>query len=180
MLKYYFYKVEIIEYYPEFFTATILEWKHLLIQDKYKAIIANSLEYLTQQKRVRVYGFVIMSNHIHIIWQCMPNHKPKEIQLSFMKFTAQMIIKDLRNNHPQVLADFRVDAKDRKYQIWERNPLSIEIRSIETLEEKLNYIHNNPVKANLCLLPEDYCFSSSAFYFAADKNTWNFIDHYRH
>jgi putative transposase len=171
--------VEIIEYYPEFYTATILEWKHLLKQDKYKAIITNSLEYLTQQKRVRVYGFVIMSNHIHIIWQCMPNNKPIEIQLSFMKYTSQMIIKDLRNNHPQVLEHFRVDSKDRKHQIWERNPLSIELRKIETLEEKLNYIHNNPVKANLYLLPEDYSYSSSAFYLATEKNTWNFITHYR-
>ena len=170
--------MKIIEHHTEFFTATILEWKHLLKQEKYTEIIISSLEFLVQQKRIVVYGFVIMSNHIHIIWQCLPNNKPKEIQLSFMKYTAQMIIKDLRNNHPQVLAHFRVDSKDRKYQIWERNPLSIELRSREVLEQKLYYIHQNPVKANLCLMPEDYIFSSAAYYHCIEKNKWNFITYY--
>ncbi len=170
--------MEVIEYYPDFFTATILEWKQLLKQEKYKEIIISSLEFLVKQKRIVVYGFVLMNNHIHIIWQCLPNNKPKEIQLSFMKFTAQMIIKDLRNNHQEVLAHFRVDNIDRKYQIWERNPLSVELRSREVLEQKLNYIHQNPVKANLCIIPEDYIFSSAAYYFSMDKNKWNFITHY--
>lgn len=170
--------MEIVAYYPEFFTATILEWKHLLKQDQYKDIIINSLEFLVQQKRIVVYGFVIMNNHIHIIWQVQGNNKPKEIQLSFMRYTAQMIIKDLRNNHQQVLAHFRVDSIDRKHQIWERNPLSIELRSREVFEQKLNYIHENPVKANLCLLPEDYVFSSAAYYYCINKNRWDFITHY--
>ncbi len=72
-----------------------------------------------------MYGFVIMSNHIHIIWRIRNEHKLAEVQQSFMKLTAQMILKDLRNNYPKVLAHFFVDAKDRKYQIWERNPLSV-------------------------------------------------------
>ncbi len=110
-----------------------------------------------------------MSNHIHIIWQCLPNNKPKEIQPSLMKYTAQMIIKDLRNNHPQVLAHFRVDSKDRKYQIWERGQLSIELRSREVLEQKLNYIYQNSVKENLCLMPEDYIFSFAAYYHCIEK-----------
>jgi REP element-mobilizing transposase RayT len=126
--------MEIIAYYPEFYTATILEWKQLLKQEKYKEIIIKSLEFLVKQKWIVVYGFVLMNNHIHIIWQCLSNNKPKEIQLSFMKYTAQMIIKDLRNNHQQVLAHFRVDSIDRKYQIWERNPLCVELRSKEILE----------------------------------------------
>ena len=49
------------------------------------------------------------------------NKGEKEIQLSFMKYTAQMIIKDLRNNHKEVLEKFRVKASDPTYQIWERN-----------------------------------------------------------
>ena len=56
------------EYYPQFFTATILEWKHLLRPDKYKNIIADSLNFLVKEKRVAVYGFVIMPNHMHLVW----------------------------------------------------------------------------------------------------------------
>jgi len=56
-----------------------------------------------------------MSNHIHVIWQVQAGYHPKEVQLSFMKFTAQMIIKDLRNNHKEVLEQFKVKASDRTY-----------------------------------------------------------------
>jgi len=69
--------------------------------------------------------FVFMSAHIYVIWQVKAGYLPKEIQLSFMKYTAQMIIKDLRNNHNEVLEKFRVKASDRAFQIWERNALSV-------------------------------------------------------
>ncbi len=49
-----------------FFTATILEWKHLLKPDKYKELIIQSLKFLVDNGRVQLYGFVIMPNHIHL------------------------------------------------------------------------------------------------------------------
>ena len=61
-----------------------------------------------------------------------------------MKYTAQMVLKELRNNHPEVLEHFRVNAKDRKYQVWERNSLSISLWSRKVFLQKLEYIHNNP------------------------------------
>ena len=63
-----------------------------------------------------------------------------------MKYTAHQIKADLRKNHPSVLQMFAVKAADRSYQIWERNPLSINIYNREMLLQKLNYIHNNPVQ----------------------------------
>ena len=162
-------------YYPAFLTATILEWKQLLKPDKYKAIVTESLAFLVKEKRIQVFGFVIMSNHIHIIWRCMPTDSPSKVQLSFMKYTAQLIIKDLRNFHPQVLAHFMVNAKDRKHQIWERNPLSIEIRSNDVLFQKLAYIHQNPVKAGLCEQAEAYYYSSAKLYIIGSCN-WDFVE----
>jgi len=152
------------EYWPEFFTATILEWKHLLKPDKYKDIITQSLSFLVQGNRVKVFGFLIMSNHLHLIWQAMAGHKPQEIQHSFLKFTAQMIIKDSRDVHPQVLERFYVGAKDRKYQIWERNALGIEIKNNSVFNQKLDYIHYNPLKAGLCTLPSAYIYLLASFY----------------
>ena len=137
------------EYHPYYFTATILEWKHLLKQDKYKKIIISSLEFLVKEKRIKVYAFAIMSNHIHVIWQVQSDFQPKDIQLSFMKYTAQMIIKDLRNNHQEVLGIFKVKASDRKYQIWERNPLSVSLWSQPVFKQKVDYIHSNPVVAGI-------------------------------
>lgn len=164
------------EFYPDYFTATILKWKHLFKPDKYKEIITSSLKFLVKENRIKVYGFTIMSSHIHIIWQVQYGYQPKEIRLSFMKYTAQMIIKDLRNNHKEVLEKFRVKASDRKYQIWERNALSVSLWNQGVFKQKLDYIHANP--AGLCKLPEEYKYSSVAFY---EKGTseWNFITHYK-
>ena len=163
----------------QFFTATILEWKHLLKQDKYKDIIVDSLSFLVKEHRVRIYGFVIMPNHIHLIWLINENHQRSDVQRDFLKYTAQNIKFDLIKNHPQVLEKFEVNAKDRKYQIWERNPLSIDLYSREVLIQKLNYIHNNPLqgKWKLCELPETYKYSSALFYHSNIQN-WSFLSHY--
>lgn len=111
-----------------------------------------------------------MNNHVHIIWQIEDNHIISDVQHSFLKYTAQMMLKELRNHHPDVLKLFRVNAADRKYQIWERNALPVSLFSRPVFEQKLDYIHNNPVKANLVSLPEEYKYSSAAFILQVEVN----------
>jgi putative transposase len=152
------------EYWPQFFTATILEWKTLLQQDKYKEEIVKSLRFLVQQKRIKLYAFVIMNNHLHLIWQPMPGQTLQTIQHSFLKHTAQEIKLNLQQTNRELLEQFKVGAKDRMYQFWERNSLSVELRSSKVFNQKLEYIHHNPVKAGLCINPEDYYYSSAKFY----------------
>lgn len=149
----------------QFFTATVLEWKHLLREDSYKAIIVSSLQFLAEEKRVDSYGFVIMPNHIHLLWKINEGFKRPDVQKDFLKYTAQQIKKELEAKHTACLDQFLVNAKDRKYQYWERNPLSIAIYSREVLEQKLDYIHLNPVqeKWNLGVSALDYRFSSIRF-----------------
>jgi putative transposase len=161
----------------QFFTATILEWKRLLKPEKYKDIIISSLRFLVETNRVKVNAFVIMDNHIHLIWQMMAGIKPEAVQRDFMKFTAQKIKQDLIKNHPGVLAHFKVNAKDREYQFWERNALSVELNSLEMLKQKLEYIHYNPVIAGICNLPEEYKYSTAKFY-EKGVNDWSFVTHY--
>jgi putative transposase len=152
------------EYWPQFFTATILGWKTLLQQDKCKEEIVKSLRFLAQQKRIKLYAFVIMNNHLHLIWQPMPGQTLQTIQHSFLKHTAQEIKLNLQQTNRELLEQFKVGAKDRMYQFWERNSLSVELRSSRVFNQKLEYIHYNPVKAGLCINPEDYYYSSAKFY----------------
>lgn len=120
----------IIAEYPQFFTATNLEWKRLLKPGKYKDIVIGSMRFLVKDKRAKIFAFVIMENHIHLIWQMLPDNDPEAGQRDFLKYTAQRIKKDLEKNHPAVLPHFKVDAKDREYQFWERNALSVELRNL--------------------------------------------------
>lgn len=167
----------IIIEYPQFFTATNLEWKRLLKPDKYKDIVISSMKFLVKNKRARIFSFVIMENHIHLLWQILPGHTPEAVQRDFLKYTAQRIKKDLQENHPQVLSCFRVNAKDREYQFWERNALSVELRSRRVFLQKSRYIHENPVRAGVCKLPEEYKYSSAQFYETGIDN-WGFLTHY--
>jgi putative transposase len=168
------------EPYPQFFTATILEWKHLLKPEKYKDIILNSIRFLVKENRIKIYGFVIMPNHIHLIWMINENHKRENVQRDFLRFTAQTIKFDLQENHPEVLERFQVNAKDRQYQFWERNPRCTDIYSTKVLEQKLQYLHLNPLQEHWQLTkdPEDYFYSSASFYFTESKE-FDFITHYK-
>ncbi|HSB93621.1 MAG TPA: transposase [Flavitalea sp.] len=163
--------------WPQFFTATNLQWKHLLKPDKYKDIIIDSLRFLVDNKRIKLYSFVIMINHLHLIWQMHPFIEPKSVQRDFLKFTARKIKADLAKHHQAVLDHFLVNAKDRNYQFWERHALSVELRAHEIFVQKMNYIHWNPVRAGLCASPEEYKYSSARFYEEGIDN-WGFLTNY--
>jgi len=62
------------------YTATIYKWQHLLAEDKHKDIIIDSLKFLVTEKRIELNAFVIMSNHIHLIWQSPFGFNPRGIQ----------------------------------------------------------------------------------------------------
>src|SRR5438270_5634067 len=113
--------------YPQFFTATIMGWQHLLKPDKYKNIIIESLQYLFRNKKVEVNVFAIMNNHLHLIWQILQGYSRHAVQRDFLKYTSQKIIRDLEKNPLKVLETFFVNKKESKYKIWQRRPLSIDL-----------------------------------------------------
>jgi len=156
------------ENHAQFFTATILEWKHLLRRDEFKDIVIQSLKFLVNEKSVVIYGFVIMPNHIHLIWHIQDGYTREKIQLRFLKFTAQQMKFRLMDTGDPDLEQFLVNAKDRKYQFWERNPLSVDLWSSDVFDQKLDYTHYNPLqeKWQLAKTPEDYRYSSARFYAA--------------
>lgn len=163
--------------FPEFITVTCLDWKPLLKNDEHKDIIMDSLRFLVKSKRVTIYAFVIMDNHFHLIWQIMGDHQRDNVQRDFLKFTGQQILKRLRNSDSDMLQEVIVNAKYRKRQVWERNSLGVPLWSRHVFDQKLEYIHYNPVKAGLCQYPEDYKYSSARFY-KLNETSWEFLTHY--
>ena len=127
------------QYWPQFYTATIQQWKHLLSVNEYKDIIITTLRFMVGEKRIILFGFVIMSNHIHLIWQSLHGHSPSSVQSSFMKNTARQMKALLMKNEERALLDYKVDKYDRKYQIWKREPLSVELRTATVFDQKLSY-----------------------------------------
>lgn len=118
-----------------------------------------------------------MSNHIHLIWQPMFGFTVSGIQASFMKYTAQQLKRSLQKNDQESLAGFKVNKHDRDYQVWKRESLSIELRTAAVVEQKMNYIHYNPVRAGCCSNPEDYYYSSARYYLDG-TDSFQVLTHY--
>lgn len=155
-----------------FWTSTINDWKHLLKEDKYKQIILDQLKNLVDKKKIKVFGFIIMPNHIHIIWELLSLNSKEMPHASFNKATSHIIIKYLKTNNTILLSKFKVNEKERAYRIWQRDPLAILMDSKDKLIQKLIYIHNNPInnKWNLAESPEKYKWSSAEFYETGNNN----------
>ena len=166
-------------YHPEFLTATILNWKHLLADDKMKEIIISSFQWLCKNKRCTINAFVIMPNHIHLIWKIADRIDRKNVQGAFFSFTGHAFKKELAKS-PELLQEYQVNDADRDYQFWERNPLVKECFTERFFLQKLDYIHHNPCqpKWNLIDVPENYSWSSASFYETQD-NRFSWLTHYR-
>lgn len=163
-----------------FLTATIFEWKQLLKPDKYKDILIKEWKHRVQLGHLKVYGFVVMPNHYHILLRTLTPNKPQDIQRDVHKWVSRQIFTDLKANHPKVLAQFKVQSTDRQYQLWQRHSLAVEIFSESVLMQKLNYIHMNPVQPKWSLVehPNDYYYSSSKQY-NTNEVIWDFVTNWR-
>ncbi len=147
-----------------FWTATIHKWIPLLENNFNKQIIIDSLKYLSDKKLITVYAFVIMPNHIHLIWRQNSLNGKETPKGSLLKHSAYLYLKQLKENGTSKL--YEVNERNKKHEIWQRDSLGIEIYSREVAKQKLNYIHFNPVSGKWLLAKDDldYHYSSARYY----------------
>lgn len=162
-----------------FYTVAILDWIPLLETDRFKKIVLNSLVHLVEKEKIIVYGFVIMPDHIHIIWELKAKNGKEMPHASFTKFTGHAFLEELRQTNDPMLTRFKVERNSRDHQFWQRNALPIRMYSRKVLEQKLDYIHTNPLQShwNLVADPNDYYHSSCSFYEQED-NKFDWLTHY--
>ncbi|GAA4210722.1 hypothetical protein GCM10022289_38500 [Pedobacter jeongneungensis] len=151
--------------YPYFYTDTICNFAHLLHDDNLKMIIINSLKFLVDQKLIEIYGYVIMPNHIHLIWNMLKLNGKESPAASFTKFTAHEFRKYFLVNNPILINQYRSQKNDRTFQFWKRDPLAIPLSRESILIQKLDYIDDNPIKEkwNLCTHPKDMNGAAQTF-----------------
>jgi len=115
---------------------------------------------------IKVYGYVVMPNHIHLIWEQLKMNGKELPKNSFEKLTAKNLLNNMQNNNDAALKNYLIDATDRAYNIRQRNPLAVQLFTKDTAAQKLDYIHLNPLQPHwlLCNKPAEYRFSSAKFY----------------
>ena len=174
-----------------FFTATINSWKSLLTEEEFKSIISDSFKWFHENKRAAINGFVIMPNHIHVLWQPLSTESAQLLTIEelhiiesknerdFLSFTGHQFKKKLKESNIELLEEYCSTQHNKEYHFWERRSRTIAVESREIAEQKLDYVHLNPCqpKWNLCAKPSDYKFSSARYY-ETNTDDFGWLTHY--
>jgi REP element-mobilizing transposase RayT len=154
-----------------FITATVVDWVDVFSRKAYRDCIIESLDFCIKNKGMILYGFVIMSNHIHLIIQSDKN-KLSDLIRDFKKFTAKTILHKIETE-PESRADWMLKrfeftckshSRNEKYQFWQYGNHPEEIFSEKFFWSKLDYIHLNPVRAGIVVKASHYLYSSASNY----------------
>lgn len=151
-----------------FLTFTIVDWVDVFTRKTYKDIITDNLGFYKQQHGLEIYGFVVMTNHIHLIARSSMGKLSASIR-DFKKYTANKILetieKEPESRREWMLHRFEWNASQHKrnsnYQVWTHENHAEEIQTKPFFIQKLNYIHQNPVRAGWVEREEDYIYSSA-------------------
>ena len=141
-------------------------WQAVFTRQETVEIVFDSWKYLGENRGFQVYGYVILENHLHLI-ASSPN-LAEDIG-DFKSYTARRIIDVLEDRGARTLLKLLAWHKaahkaDRDYQLWQEGSHPEEIQSDEMMWQKLEYMHNNPVKRGYVALPEHWRYSSAANY----------------
>lgn len=150
-----------------FVTASVVEWIPLFKHPKYADIILNSLSWMQKENRLLLFAFVIMPTHAHFLIK-PENRAIGETVQQFGSFTAHEILKKVReDNKTEWLNTFEQEKRDsrHKHSIWQ-DIQAKNIFSMEVLEQKIEYIHQNPIAKDWKLASDraDYVYSSAGYY----------------
>jgi REP element-mobilizing transposase RayT len=155
------------EHYPYFITSTIKDGLPLLSKPELAHIVFESLTFLQVERKVIVYGYVIMTNHFHAIVKGEDLAKKLRLTKSFM--ARRMVDVMIRNGNNKLLSQIAFRKLRHKfksdYQVWEEGFHPKQLFNYEIVTQKLKYIHDNPVKAGYVDRPEHWRYSSARDYF---------------
>jgi REP element-mobilizing transposase RayT len=115
-----------------------------------------------------------MTNHLHLIISNSGNKYLQDTVRDFKKYTSVRIIKSIKVNPFESRKDWMLNLfsdagsnsnKHLKFLFWQKNFHPIDVTSNYLMEQKLNYIHQNPVKAGFVSEPHHYVYSSAIDYY---------------
>lgn len=155
---------------PHFMTMTVVEWIPLFMDPDIAEILLNSLRFLQQERGLRIYAYVIMENHMHIV---ASNDCLRKTIKEFKSFTARSIVDHLRSrNRFSLLNRLREEKLRHKtestYQVWQEGSHPQEIIHERMMVQKIKYIYNNPVRRGWVDEPAQWRYSSARDYEGKD------------
>ena len=153
-----------------FVTLTVVEWADVFTRQDYSEILCDSLRYCQQKKELTLYAWCIMTNHVHLI--CSAPKLPN-VMRDLKKYTSRFLVDAIKNNPKEsrknwLLWMFRSAAEKSashgEHQFWQLGGHYVELSTNELLDQRLEYLHQNPVKAGFVEEPEQWIYSSARDY----------------
>jgi putative transposase len=160
-----------------FVTLTVVYWIDLFTRKEVRHIVLDSLRFNQQEKGMLLHAWVMMPSHLHLIFSSV-KEKPEAIIRDFKKHTSKEIVRQLpqmqESRRAWLLKAFQKAGQNLKriqqYKVWQDGNHPILLSGNEWLQQKLHYIHHNPVEAELVDEPEYYWYSSARDY--AGQKGW--------
>jgi putative transposase len=157
-----------------FVTCTVVGWIDIFSRKRYRDIVVDSLQFCRSEKGLLVFAYIVMSNHLHLVLQAGPKstYTLGEIIRDFKKYTAVNILEAIQSE-PESRREWlmhmfayyaRYNINNRNFQFWQQDNHPIALYSERVIWQKINYIHQNPVRAGIVVHPEDYLYSSAKNY----------------
>lgn len=158
-----------------YLTFQVVDWIDIFTRQIYRDILIESLRYSVQFKNLEIFAFVIMSSHLHLILQSSTGNLSDTIR-DIKKFTSKRIIETNiampESRKEWMIVRFKHHAGNTKqnqsFQLWTHENHAVYLYSPDFIREKIEYLHNNPVRAGLVEKPEDYLYSSARYYAGLD------------
>ena len=157
-----------------FVTFSVVNWIDIFVRQRYKDIIVESLKYCQTNKGLEIFGWCLISSHIHLIIRAKEGYNLSDILRDFKKFTSSRLIKSISDtNEPESRREWMLwmfqraakkNSRNTNYQLWQQNNHPEELFSDKFLHQKLNYIHNNPVVEGIVEDSDQYLYSSARNY----------------
>jgi putative transposase len=150
---------------PHFVTLTVLHWIPVFTRPATVEILLAALRYL-QNETLKVYAWVVLENHLHMVAQ---SQNLSNDLMRFKAHTACQLIQHFETHNIKTILDQlqfykKAHKSDRTYQFWQEGSHPEWIQNTEMLKQKVDYIHNNPVKRGYVDLPEHWRYSSARNY----------------
>lgn len=155
--------------YPYFITLTVVGWIDIFSRRIYAEELIKNLIFCRQNKGLKIYAYVIRYSHVHLVCSQMEGRLNHVIR-DFKSFTAKEILKIVLANKQEsrrswLLHLFKYHAKfyrqNKEYRFWQKTSYPVILDEAHIFDQKVEYVHNNPVEAGIVREPENYVFSSA-------------------
>ncbi len=158
---------------PYFITFSVVYWVDVFSRNEYRNIFCDSVAYCQEKKGLELYGWVLMTNHVHMIIGSKGENEISDIVRDLKKYTSVHIVRAIEQNNQESRRDWMLrlfghaagkSPKHDKYMFWQQEYHPIVLDDHEIYQQKLDYIHTNPVRAGIVFEPHHYMYSSAIDY----------------